>query len=202
LVLTSEGKYDEADEAMLEGLTIAWKVGDLKNSSFSLAFRGDIALRRGDRSRAEEIYKESAHLFLSLKNKLFLAYPKRRLGYFALERGEFQAARELFQESLDLNREGGDQRGVLATFTALAALANQLDLPGPSARLYGWVENKLETRGINLLGLDQVELNHLRAQLLARLGEPAFSTAFDEGWEMSDGQAMELAGEILREADE
>ena len=44
LVLTAEGEYDLADEAMLDGVTIAWMVGGLQNSSFSLAFRGDIAL--------------------------------------------------------------------------------------------------------------------------------------------------------------
>jgi tetratricopeptide (TPR) repeat protein len=96
LVLTSEGEYELADEAMKEGVALARKLGDLNHSSFSLAFQGDIALQQGNLIKAQSVYEECADLLKGLGNKLFQAYPLRRLGYLALERNEIHQARQLF----------------------------------------------------------------------------------------------------------
>jgi tetratricopeptide (TPR) repeat protein len=196
MVLTSEGEYGLADAAMQESIAIAGQLGDLSKSSFSLAFVGDIPLQQGDRTHAQRVYRECADMLHSMGNKLFAAYPTRRLGYLALEDGDLQHTRPLFWESLMLNREGNDRRGVAASQTSLAALAQRLGKPVLAARLMGVVESQLESLSLNLLYLDQVELSSLRSQMLTHLGQAAFTTAFFEGWGMSEARVMELAGEV------
>ena len=197
LVLTSEGEYDLADSAMKEGVAIARRLGNLNISSFSLAFQGDIALQQDDRSKAKSIYEESANLLRTLGNKLFLAYPLRRLGYLALERNEILPAWKYYKDSLVLNREGGDQRAIVACLASMAALAIHLDKPVEAARIFGVVERRLESLSINLLYMDQQELRRIRSQLITLLDETTFTTAFAQGWEMSEDQALELVEEII-----
>lgn len=144
-MLASEGQYNLAEDALQDGGAIARKLGDLNKGSFSLAFHGDIPLQQGDRIMAKKVCEESASLLRALGNKLFVAYPMRRLGYFALEEDDLARAAHRFRESLALNREGGDRRAVAACLTSFAARASlrrsrkpagipfdQSSLPGPS----------------------------------------------------------------------
>lgn len=196
LVLTTEGNYDLADVAMKDGVAISQKLGDYKSGVFSLAFQGDIALSQGNRSRAIKIYEDSATVLQTFGNKNFLAYPMRRLGYLALEQNDISLAQDYFCQSLSLNRGVGDKRGVAACLISMAALAIHLDKPIHSARLYGVVERWLESLSF-LLYLDQAELGRIRSQLPTYLDEATFTTAFNQGWEMSEEQAIGLVEEIL-----
>jgi tetratricopeptide (TPR) repeat protein len=196
LVLTSEEEFDLADAALKEGSTIARKLGDVDINSLYF-FQGDVYLRKGDHSRAKKIYEESANILRTFGDKASLGYPLRRLGYLALEQNEIPSARKYLQESLTLNQEVGDERGVAACLTSMAALAIHLGKTVVAARLYGVVESRLESLSMNLLYLDQAELARLRSQLQARFDDATFEAAFTEGWEMSEEQAIELVGEII-----
>jgi predicted ATPase len=191
MVLTSEGQYEPADVVMQEAVAIAQKTGDLSKSNL-LAFLGDISMQKGDHSKAMSIYQESAHVLSTWGNKLFEAYPLRRLGYLALERGEFEPAGDYFWRSLKFNQEGDDRGGTAACLIGFAVLALHLDMPVIAARLLGAAECQIETFTINLLYLDQVELKLLQGRLKAALDEDNFRTAFEKGWQMSEEQVMEL----------
>jgi predicted ATPase/DNA-binding SARP family transcriptional activator/Tfp pilus assembly protein PilF len=196
LVLTAEGQYEPADEALQKGLDITRALGGVHTNNF-LHFLGDIDLQKGDHSRAQKIYEESVSILRGTGGKSFQAYPLRRLGYLALEQNDILSAWKYFQESLALNREVGDQRGVIACMASQAALALRLDKPVLAAQLLGKVESCLESLSINLLYLDQAEMERIRSQLITLLNEAAFTAAFTEDWEMSEEQVIELAQEIL-----
>jgi hypothetical protein len=122
----------------------------------------------------------------------------RRLGYLALGENDIPQAWLYFQESLAINREVGDKRAVAACLASLAALAIQVNQPFTAAKLYGIVENRLESLSVNLLYTDQPEVRRIHSQLMDLLEEAAFTSAFIEGWEMSEEQVMGLVGEIYR----
>jgi predicted ATPase/DNA-binding SARP family transcriptional activator len=201
LVLTSEREYELADEAMKEGVALARKLGDFNHSSFSLAFQGDIALQQGNLIKAQSVYEECADLLKGLGNKLFQAYPLRRLGYLALERNEIQQAGNYFRQSLSLNAEGGDRRAVAACLTSLVVLAMRLNKPLAAVRLYGVIENRLESLEANLLYMDQAELERVRSQLRSTLDISNFAVPFMEGWEMTEEQVIELVDDVYRARD-
>jgi tetratricopeptide (TPR) repeat protein len=190
LVLTSEGEYDLADEALQEGLEITRKLGGLYANNF-LHFLGDIDLQKGDHTRAKKIYEESASILRAFGSKSFLAYPLRRLGYLALDQNDIPKAWEYFEESLILNREIGDKRALAACLTAMAALALRMGKPELAATLYGVVERNLDLLSIKLLTLDQIELDLIRSKLPSYLEEGIFSTSYAEGWGMNEEQVIE-----------
>jgi tetratricopeptide (TPR) repeat protein len=196
MLYTFREEFDLADAFLNEGLTIAKKLIDVRVNGF-LFFQGDIELLKGDRARAIMIYEESAAFQQRIGNKSFLAYPLRRLGYLALEQNDISSAWKLFRESLAYNWEIGDKPGVAACLTSFAALAIHLDQPVIAARLYGVVESHLDTRSIKLFYLDQAELGLIRSQLQSRLDKMTFESAFSEGWELSEEQAIQLVGEII-----
>ncbi len=184
---------------MQEGITIARRLGDLTISSFSLAFHGDIALQQGDLARAERIYKESTDVLRSIGNILFTAYPLRRLGYLALMRNEISYVLENFKESLAINVEGGDHRGVAACLTGFAALALHLEKPVLAARLLGAVDNQLESRARTIcFTWIKLKLERVRGQR-ACLDQATFAAALAEGWNLTEDQAINLLGEVWEE---
>jgi tetratricopeptide (TPR) repeat protein len=199
LVLSYEKEYDLADKAFQEGLEIS-KEFSPPNSNTFLFFYGDVDLQRGDRDRAKQKYEESAEAFRAIGNEGFLAYPLRRLGYLALEQNDFPSAHKYFLESLNLNHRTGDIPGTTASLVSLAALALEVERPTLAVQFYSAAESRFESVSVNLLFLDQVELGRIRADIRTRLSEPDFSTAFAEGWKMSDEQALRLAEEISQKA--
>lgn len=197
LLLTSEREYQLADEAIQEGISIARQLNDLNQGSFFSHFVGDIAWQQGDRFKARAYYQEAARLLRTSGNYLFLAYPIRRLGYLALDENDVSHARLCFLESLELNQRGGDKRGVLASLIGLAVLALRQGQTALAARLTGAVESQLEVLSINLFYMDQAELGRVRSQLHDQLSEAKYSTAYNEGWEMNEAQALELVSAWL-----
>ena len=200
LALTSEGEFNLADAALIEGSALARKLGKVYIDSLSF-FQGDVYLQMGDRSRAKNIYEESVNKLRTFGDKASLGYPLRRLGYLALEQNDIPSAWKYFQESLMLNLEVGDKLGVAACLTSLAAMAIHLGKLILATQLYGVVESRLELLSMNLLYLDQAMLGRIRSQLSPRLGQATFETAFTEGWYMNEEQAIGLVEKIIGEED-
>ena len=198
LVFLSDQEFVLAEAAFKEGFDISKRLEDVQANLFPF-FQGDLYLQKGDPSRAKNTYEEHANILRVIGNKVYAAYPLRRLGYLALEQNDNSLAWKYFQESLTINREVGDKRAVCACLTSLAALAIHLGKPVVAARLYGAVENGLESLSIILFYQDQIELGRIRNNLLNSLGEATFNAAFIEGWEMSEEEIFKLVEETFGE---
>ena len=74
----------------------------------------------------------------------------------------------------------------------------RLGKPVVAARLYGFVEKRLESLSVNLLYTDQAEFGRIR-KMLACLDEATLEAAIAEGWDMNEEQALALVGEIIEE---
>jgi tetratricopeptide (TPR) repeat protein len=194
VALASDQEYDLADAAFREGLALAKDLGGVYENNL-LHFLGDVNLHMGDRSKAKMIYEESVRVLRAKGNKSFLAYPLRRLGYLALGESNQAKALEYFQESLAFNTEIGDKRAVAASLLSLAALALELGKPELAARLFGVVENRLESLSVNLFDTDQEQFERIRVELPDHLEEAALTYAFNEGWDMGEYQVNELVTE-------
>jgi predicted ATPase/DNA-binding SARP family transcriptional activator len=196
LVYAYEKEYEMADTAFKEGLAITRRFSNVKTNSF-LYFYGDVVFLKGNIPRAKQIYEDSASLLRVIGNKVFLAYPLRRLGYLALEQHDIKNACKYFFESLSINHEVRDLPGLTASLLSFALLAFHLKNYLAAARLFGAVEGMLESLSVNLLHMDQTELGRIRSQLPACLDKASFTVAFTEGWEMNEEQAIALAEQII-----
>jgi predicted ATPase/DNA-binding CsgD family transcriptional regulator len=196
MALAYDQEYDQADAAFQEGLALTKKLDGIYSNNF-LHFLGDIDMLKGNFPRARKTYEESVDILRAIGSQSFLAYPLRRLGYLALGENNISGAWQYFQESLAINVDIGDQRAIAACLASIAALAMRLDKPDTAACLYGNVESRLETLATNLLNLDQIELTRTYHNLQNRIEPTVFTTAYNDGWAMSEEQSIALASEQI-----
>jgi hypothetical protein len=139
------------------------------------------------------IYEENAELLRQLGDKNFLAYSIRRLGLIAWRERDYEQANILCKESLMLNQELGDVRGVLASVVAFATIAFTQGQLERSATLMAAVEEQLKSIGLRLLPIDRMEYERNLASLHADLNEKTLNRSWSKGRAMPLEAAVSFA---------
>jgi len=171
------GNYSEA-RVFLEQALEVWRDMGIEGKlgyAISLAFLGDVALSRSQVEKARSLYNESVASLREpdVGDNNFLGYPIRRLGQLAWREGNYENAISLCKESLRLNYEVSDPRGVMCCVAGFAAIAVARGNFEHAAELLAAVETQLATIGIGLWYMDKVEyesnLTFLRRQLVEKV---------------------------------
>ena len=191
------GNYAQA-RALLEQSLEIWQDMGIEGKlgcAMTLAFLGDVASNSGDVDWARSLYRESAAISKApdLGDKNFLGYSTRRLAQLAWHEGDYENATSLCKESLRLNHEAADPRGVMccvAGFAAIAALQGKFER---AAKLMAAVESRLSSIGLGLLYMDKMEYERNLALLRAKLDEKTFAKFWEKGKGISFEQAIALA---------
>ena len=191
LIENIQGNYLEA-RSYLEISLEMWRDMDPEGKmglSWTLTFLGDVALNQNESNEARSIFEESVAILKEIGDKNFLAYSVRRLGFLAWREKDFAGAIALCQESLSLNRELGDLRGVLACLAAFADIAVVQGKFARAAQIMAAVETQLAAMGMRLLPVDKMEYERNLAQLRAQFDERTLNKFWGKGKEIS----LELA---------
>lgn len=189
LVETVDGNYDRARSYFEQSLDLF----DKMEQFWSLTFLGDIDFLQNELINAQSHYQQSASALREIRDRNFLAYVVRRLGQLAWHCGEFEKASIFCEESLTLNQDLGDERGVIASLSAFGGIAAaQGDLPR-AAQLFGAVEEMLNSKNIRLVYMDRKELERNMAILRGQLNPAALEKAMKKGASMTVDQAVEFA---------
>jgi hypothetical protein len=117
----------------------------------------------------------------------------------ALHKGCLEQAALLCKESLTLNRELKDERGVIACIVALACVAVAAGGEGSllrAAQLFGAAQALLDAREMQLLPPDARAYALNIATLGTRMSEPDFDAARAAGSALTLVQASSLALEL------
>ena len=107
--------------------------------------------------------------------------------------GDYKRAIALCKESLNLNQEVGDPRGVVACLAGFAAIAAAQGKFEHAAILMASVETQLALIGIQLIYMDKKEYEHNLALLRAKLEEKTLAKFWAKGKAMSLEQAVAFA---------
>ena len=191
------GNYQKARSFLEQGLGI-WKSmgGEGKlGYAMSLAFLGDVELNCNEVERARSLYEESSAVLREpeLGDINFLGYPLRRLGQLARHEGDYEKAASLFKESLTLNYEVADPRGVMCCVAGFAAIAVSQGRFERASQLMAAVETQLTSIGIRLLYMDKMEYERNLAHLRANLDEKTLTKSWTKGKGMSFEEAIAFA---------
>jgi hypothetical protein len=106
---------------------------------------------------------------------------------------DFARAIALCQESLSLNRELGDPRGVLASVSAFADIAVVQGQFERGVRLMAAVQTQLALLGMRLLPVDKMEYERNLAQLRAQFDARSLNKFWAKGKELSLEQVIAFA---------
>jgi tetratricopeptide (TPR) repeat protein len=194
LIGITEGRYRDAEFFFKQSLSLFRELGfHNKEYIWTLTFLGDVVFHLGDLEGARNYYSQSAQALRELKDRNFLAYTVRRLAQLSWTCGEFDQAGRLCRESLVINQDLGDVRGVIASLAGYAgALAAQGEF-NRAAQLLGAVETLLEARSIRLVHMDRLECERNLYVLRDQLNPADLVKAWQMGSLMTMDQAVEFA---------
>ena len=119
-------------------------------------------------------------------------------GNLARNQGDYAAARALYEESLTLFRQLGDQRGIAESLEGMAGVASGLNQMERAAQLWGAAASLRETIGCLRSTAEQGEADKRVSSGRTALGEATFTAAWDAGramtWEQAVGFALSGPG--------
>jgi predicted ATPase/DNA-binding SARP family transcriptional activator len=192
-----QGNYQKARSSLEQGLGMWRDMGAEGKLGYamSLAFLGDVALNCNEAQRARSLYDESVTVLREpeLGDINFLGYPIRRLGQLAWHEGDYKDAISLCKESLRLNHEAGDPRGVMCCVAGFAAIAVAQGKFERAAKLMAAVETQLSSIGIRLLFMDKIEYERNLTLLRTQLDQKIFHKFWAKGKTMSLDEAIAFA---------
>lgn len=190
-----EGQYELSRAYFEDGAAIGRELGPayIHILGWSLAFQGDFALNQGDPESAKKMYELGAAQLKEQGDKSVQAYPIRRLSYLAINNKDYEKASALLKESLSLNQEILDKRGISACLAGFAALSAGRGHFIRAARLLGAVEATLKALNTNLLPTDHLEYIKHITLVRSEMDETAFAVATAEGRVMTLDQAVTYA---------
>ena len=190
-----KGNYLEARTLLEQSLVIWREMGreGKTGSAWTLIFLGDGALKHDEAEWARSLYEQAITILRELGDMNWLGYAVRRLGQLLWHEGDYEAAIVLCRESLNLNQEVGDPRGLMACLVGFAAIAVAQARLERAAKLMAAVETQLPSIGIRLLYMDKMEYDRTLALLSAKLGEKTLATFWAKGKGMSLEQAIAFA---------
>ena len=135
-------------------------------------------------------------IFREMDSGWFVAFTLHFLGRIEAQRGELQAARNAYQESLALCREQGEQFITPFNLEGLAALAAEQRELRWAAQLWGAAEALREATVAPLPPVDRAGYEQAVHGARAHLGAPAFAAAWQEGRTMTPEQALAAQGPV------
>jgi predicted ATPase len=163
-----------------QALEICRRVDDQEGIAFAFNSLGDIAQSEEDLERAEANYLESVSSFRRVGSK-GTAVPLRKLGLLAVRHGDYASARTFIRESLNVNIELGDKRGIACCLVAAAGLRVARGQLLDAGRLCGAAAALLDAIHTQMFQYDQEQNERNLAALRAQFDPAAFDAALDEG---------------------
>jgi non-specific serine/threonine protein kinase len=160
-----------------------------------LVLEGLVALGRGDLEQAVALNEEGLALFREVSDVLGVVACLTNIGLMTLAQGDHEGAATLLREGLRLASGLDHKLYIQYGIIGLAGVAASQGLPVRAARLWGAAEGMSETYGTQLARAvrDLIDYEGRLAVARSRLGEAAWSAAWEEGRVMSSEEAIEYA---------
>lgn len=195
LIENIKGNYMEARTLLEQSLVIWREMGSegKTGSAWTLIFLGDVALLHYDAEWARSLFEETIGILKEPGDINFLSYSIRRLGHLLWREGDYKAAFALCRESLYLNQQVGDTRGVLACLAGFAAIAVAQGKFERAAQLMSAMEAQLSSSGIRLLYVDKLEYERNLPIVREKLDKKTLDKFWVEGRGMSLDEAITFA---------
>ena len=188
-----ERAQKDLDEAIELGLVIDKNIGIGGLWGEPGFAKSLIALLRGDYEQAYALLQDMVTLAQELGNRMGYLWTRVHLGHVALRAGNLTEARTIFAETIQNFHKDQNTIGVVFAFEGLAGLSLAVGKPEHAACLIGWADEARERILNPRPFLEQANVDKIIAACLSRLGEAAFSNAYEQGKNMTLDDAIVYA---------
>jgi tetratricopeptide (TPR) repeat protein len=152
-----------------------------------------IALMRGDYDQARALLQAIQNLSQENGDRMTYLWTRVRLAYLDLHDGKISEARHAFSENAQSFQKNENTIGVVFTLEGMAKLCVTAGKPERAAQLIGWTDTTREEISDMRPLLEQADVDKIISACLAKMGETAFSDAYEEGQKMTLDEAVAYA---------
>jgi non-specific serine/threonine protein kinase len=154
---------------------------------------GRLEAIQGNFEQAHALLEKSITNAIELGNRNDYLWDRAQLGHIIVQEGQSSGAGEIFFETAQGFRNDRNIVGVCYSLEGMAGVYVLTDKPAVAARLLGWAD--ITRKEINDIRprLEQAEVDKIIEACLAKMGEAAFSDAYDEGQRMTLDEAVAYA---------
>jgi tetratricopeptide (TPR) repeat protein len=187
------GKLVPGQEMLDESLRLHQQLSVRYPPEFVLVGYGHLAYSRGDYKQARTLFEINMTIAEDLGFRVRYLWARVRLGYVNLHEGHLTEALNIFAETAREFQKNEYKIGVVFALEGTAALYVAIDKHEYAARLIGWADATRKEISDTRPFLEQADVDKIIAACMVKMGEVAFSDAYDEGHAMTMEQAIELA---------
>ena len=191
------GDIESAQEHLAEAMQLSQNPY-FKGAMHYLPALGRVEAIKGNFEKARALLEKGIINAVELGNRNHYLWDRAQLGHIIVQEGQSIETREIFLETAQEFLKDGNIVGVCYSLEGLASLFIATDQPAVAARLIGWADATREKINDRRPLLEQVDVDKSIAACLAKMGDVAFSDAYDEGQKMSLEEAVAYA---LREVE-
>jgi tetratricopeptide (TPR) repeat protein len=188
-----EGDFALAQQKLDEAARLSDQVNDKDAEAVLLSTLGRMATIQGDYGQAYGYLQEALDLWEELGTRMTVLWCRAHLGYLALREGKIAEAHKTFAEAAQDFQIDQNEGGVAFSLEGMAWLYITVDKPVIAARLIGWADITREKIGDTRPRLEQLDVDHLIAACIAKIGEVAYANAYDEGRKLTLDEAVAYA---------
>ena len=110
-----------------------------------------------------------------------------------MREGKLNEAHQILAETAESFYENGNKIGLVVTLEAMASLKVLIEKFDVAAYLIGWADKAREELGDMRWRIEQADVDKIIAACIDKLGEVAFSDAYEEGKKMTMDEAVAYA---------
>ena len=147
----------------------------------------------GNFEKARALLEESIAWAMERGHRNDYQWDRAHLGHLIVRLGQAAESREIFLETAHGFLKDGNVVGIVYSLEGMASLYVALGKPEVSAQLMGWADITRKKISDQRPLLEQADVDKIIAACLAKMGEVAFSDAYDEGKKMSLEEAVAYA---------
>jgi len=152
-----------------------------------------IALMKGEYEQAETLLRDVMTSAQERGNRMSYHWAQVRLGHVLLRSGNLTEAHQVLMETAQNFAKDSYSIGVIFALEGMAELFVAVGKPEYTAQLIGWADLMRDKIQDTRPDIEQANVDKIIAACLAKMGEAAFSDAYDQGQALALDEAVRFA---------
>jgi predicted ATPase/DNA-binding XRE family transcriptional regulator len=191
------GDFSSPSAWLEEARTLCHALGAQADEADAINISGLLAYWKGNYQQALTCFEQAIALDEKIGNPYWGLWPRVNRAYVFLREGNDQQAGKIFKACLRQFEKDGSPIGVVYTLEGLASLYVSRAQPERAVRLFACADAKRKKLGNPRPPIEQSDVDQDITTCLAKLGEAAFSDAYDDGQSMALEEAVAYALEEI-----
>lgn len=187
------GNLELAQNYLDEATLLNYQLKDKEAKAILLGTRAQLSIRQGNYSQAHKDLQEWLDITEELGARMLSLWCRTHVGYLALHEGHLKESRDLFTETAQELYIDKNEIGVVFNLEGIAGFDLAIGNPERATHLIGWADAARTRIDDTRPRIEQADMDKIIAVCIVKMGEAAFSDAYDAGKMMTLDEAVAFA---------